>query len=103
MKGTIIHNYFSGESESGDDEVDSNLKHSKTMPESVISLDASDEFLKERVINLPQKDIEGTHNTEPGNFGAMQEIGKQVRHCQVYPIDFNGERDTFGLTNRNWK
>jgi len=59
--------FFSkGESESVDDEVDSNLKQSKTMPESVLSLDASDEYLKERVINLPQKDVEGTHNNEPG-------------------------------------
>lgn len=34
------------------------------MPELVISLDATDEFLKERVINLPQAEVEGTHNDE---------------------------------------
>ena len=37
-----------------------------TMPEVVISLDAGDEFLKQRVMNLPQSQVEGTHNTEDG-------------------------------------
>lgn len=36
------------------------------MPEVVISLDAGDEFLKERVMNLPQAIVEGTHNNEKG-------------------------------------
>ena len=35
-------------------------------PELVVSLEASNEFLKERVINLPQSKVEGTHNTEEG-------------------------------------
>ena len=34
--------------------------------ELVVSLDASNEFLKERVINLPQSKVAGTHNTEEG-------------------------------------
>lgn len=36
------------------------------MPEVVVSLDAGDEFLKQRVMNLPQRQVEGTHNTEDG-------------------------------------
>ena len=36
------------------------------MPEVVVSLDAGDEFLKQRVMNLPQSQVEGTHNTEDG-------------------------------------
>jgi len=36
------------------------------MPEVVISLDASDGFLKTRVMNLPEKVVAGTHNTEEG-------------------------------------
>ena len=36
------------------------------MPEVVISLDAGDGFLKHRVMNLPQRQVEGTHNTEDG-------------------------------------
>lgn len=38
------------------------------MPEVVISLDASDEFLKDRVMNLPQAVVEGTHNNEKGKI-----------------------------------
>ncbi|GFO41343.1 adenylate kinase 7-like [Plakobranchus ocellatus] len=34
------------------------------MPEFVIHLDATDEFLKERVMNLPEAVVSGTHNTE---------------------------------------
>ena len=37
-----------------------------TMPEVVISLNAGDDFLKQRVMNLPQSQVEGTHNTEDG-------------------------------------
>ena len=36
------------------------------MPEIVISLDASDDFLKERIMNLPESEVAGTHNTEEG-------------------------------------
>lgn len=36
------------------------------MPEVVVSLDAGDDFLKHRVMNLPQSQVEGTHNTEDG-------------------------------------
>lgn len=35
-------------------------------PDIIIKLDASDEFLKNRIMNLPEKLIEGTHNTEEG-------------------------------------
>ncbi|XP_063713342.1 adenylate kinase 7-like isoform X2 [Symsagittifera roscoffensis] len=34
------------------------------MPEVLVSLEAPDEFLRDRVMNLPEKLIEGTHNTE---------------------------------------
>ena len=34
--------------------------------ELVVSLDADNEFLKDRVINLPQTQVTGTHNTEEG-------------------------------------
>lgn len=46
-----------------------------TMPEVVISLDAGDEFLKQRVMNLPQRQVEGTHNTEDGE---LQLVGKKT-------------------------
>jgi len=34
------------------------------MPEVLVSMEAPDEFLRDRVMNLPEKLIEGTHNTE---------------------------------------
>ncbi|KAJ8045225.1 Adenylate kinase 7 [Holothuria leucospilota] len=37
-----------------------------TMPEVVLSLDAPDDFLKQRVMNLPEGVVAGTHNTESG-------------------------------------
>ena len=35
-------------------------------PEYVVSFDATDEFLAERVMSMDQKDVEGTHNDEDG-------------------------------------
>ncbi len=45
-----------------------------TMPEWVISLDAPDEFLKERVMNLPENLVAGTHNTEEGLLRRLVEF-----------------------------
>ena len=36
--------------------------------EVVVSLDAPDEFLKTRVMNLPESVVAGTHNTEEGEI-----------------------------------
>ena len=36
------------------------------MPEVVINLDAPDQFLRNRVMNLPEIVVAGTHNTEEG-------------------------------------
>ena len=40
--------------------------HKLMMPELVVCLDATDEFLRQRVINLPENVVFGTHNTEDG-------------------------------------
>lgn len=40
----------------------------------VISLDASDEFLKNRVMNLPESIVAGTHNTEEGLLRRLAEF-----------------------------
>lgn len=37
------------------------------MSETIVSLDASDDFLKTRIMNLPESKVAGTHNTEEGN------------------------------------
>lgn len=34
--------------------------------EFVFSLEGSDEFLRERMMNLPEEQVEGTHNNEEG-------------------------------------
>ena len=36
------------------------------MPEVVINLEAPDQFLRNRVMNLPEIIVAGTHNTEEG-------------------------------------
>jgi len=36
------------------------------MPELIVNLDAGDEFLRDRVMNLPENVVVGTHNTEAG-------------------------------------
>lgn len=36
------------------------------MPELIVNLDAADEFLRERVMELPENVVFGTHNTEEG-------------------------------------
>uniref|UniRef100_F6U2V6 Adenylate kinase 7 n=1 Tax=Ciona intestinalis TaxID=7719 RepID=F6U2V6_CIOIN len=46
---------------------------SSIMPEVVIALDAEDDFLKHRVMNLPEEVVQGTHNTEEGFLRRLQE------------------------------
>ena len=38
--------------------------HKLLMPQLIISLDAGDEFLRQRVMNLPESVVVGTHSTE---------------------------------------
>ena len=55
------------EAEAGDDDAELDATSSgNTLPQFLFSLDATDEFLKERVMNLPHLVVEGTHNTEEG-------------------------------------
>ncbi|XP_033112222.1 adenylate kinase 7-like [Anneissia japonica] len=44
------------------------------MPEVIISLNCTDEFLKDRVMNLPESVVAGTHNTEDGLQRRLQEF-----------------------------
>ncbi len=45
-----------------------------TMPEVVISLEAPDDFLKKRVMNLPEGLVAGTHNNEEGLIRRLTEF-----------------------------
>ena len=47
------------EEEEGKDNFDKNL-----IPQVVVCLDAEDSFLRERIMNLPENVVAGTHNTE---------------------------------------
>ncbi|KAJ7383963.1 Adenylate kinase 7 [Desmophyllum pertusum] len=56
-------------------EEDSPLSYDKLiMPEVVVSLEAQDEFLKTRVMNLPESVVAGTHNTEEGLMRRLAEF-----------------------------
>ena len=48
----------------GEDEDEAGEYDRLIMPKLIILLDASDDFLRERVINLPEIIVVGTHNTE---------------------------------------
>ena len=63
------------------------------MPKVVTTLDASDEFLKERVMNLPQAEVEGTHNTEEGKacVPSIAVALLSITQC----IDFKPRLDRF--------
>ena len=45
--------------------------------EVVVSLDAPDEFLKNRVMNLPESVVAGTHNTEEGLLQIIHDRSKK--------------------------
>ena len=47
--------------------------HIHAYTEVVVSLDAGDDFLKQRVMNLPESEVAGTHNTEDGGGCAICE------------------------------
>ena len=54
-------------------ENDSREDVTKTLPDFVISLEATDEFLIERVIVLPQRVVDNTHYTEENMLRRLQE------------------------------
>jgi len=65
--------FAAGDEEESEDS--RNTKFDQTiMPEIVLSLQASDEQLKNRVMNLPEEIIQGTHNTEEEFLRRLQEF-----------------------------
>jgi hypothetical protein len=46
-----------------------------------VSLDATDDFLKARVMNLPESVVAGTHNTEDGRL-----IYQYIYNMYVYAL-----------------
>lgn len=72
------------------------------IPEFVCSLDASDEFLKERVINLPESIVAGTHYNQDqflralSNYRAINTEDETVLNyfdeLEIHPIHIDVER-----------
>lgn len=58
-----------------DEDKDTEVKNANVaiLPELVVVLEASDEFLKERIMNLPESEIQGTHYTEQHMLRRMKE------------------------------
>ena len=46
------------------------------MPEVVVAFEANDEFLRQRIMNLPETVVAGTHNTEEGLVRRLFEYKK---------------------------
>lgn len=58
---------FAGDDDEGEAEEEGKSSFDKsTMPEVVVCMEADDAFLKNRIMNLPENVVTGTHNTEEG-------------------------------------
>lgn len=55
------------------------------LPELVVSLEASDDFLKERIIQQPEKQIQDTHYTEEHMIRRL----KEYRWCALSFVSLN--------------
>ena len=63
--------------EDAEEEEDSKLNYDKlAMPEVVVSLEAKDDFLRQRIMNLPETVVAGTHNTETGLMRRLADYRK---------------------------
>jgi adenylate kinase len=88
--------------EDGNDDVSSQY-NSSIMPDVVISLDASDEFLKDRVMNLPESVVTGTHFTQHeflsklSKFRVINEEDSTVLNyfdeLEVHPVHIDVMKD----------
>ncbi|XP_012286013.2 adenylate kinase 7 [Orussus abietinus] len=68
----------------------------KIMPELVISLEAHDEFLIERVINLPEKEVQGTHYMEREFLRRLREY-RERNTLDNTPLQFFDELEVHPL------
>jgi len=69
------------------------------MPEVVLTLQATNEFLKDRIMNLPEEKVQGTHNTEEEFTRRLQEfrtinvedetVLNYYDELEVHPITIN--------------
>lgn len=77
---TILYIYkisFSAAASEEEEEEDGKTPYDKAiMPEIVLQLQASDDFLRVRVMNLPESVVASTHNTEEGLLRRLAEYAK---------------------------
>ena len=63
--------------EDAEEEEDGKLNYNKLiMPDVMVCLEATDEFLRHRVMNLPETVVAGTHNTEEGLMRRLADYRK---------------------------
>lgn len=66
--------------EDKDEEVETGIREIK--PDLIISLEACDEFLKKRVIDLPERDVQGTHYSAEHMLRRLREY--RYKHFLSY-------------------
>lgn len=85
-----------GAEEEGGEEESKEPKFNKLItPEIIIKLDASDDFLCKRIMNLPEKLVQDTHNTEEGLSRRLSEFRENNNEdntvLNVFEEDFDLE------------
>lgn len=99
---------FEADEEEEVDEKDINY-NKNIMPEFIFSLEANDEFLHKRNINLPESVVAGTHNTEEGFTRRLTEFRRintedntvlnYFDELEFHPIKIDVMKDTSGMMN----
>jgi len=69
------------EEEFMDENIEGRNINTAILPELVVVLEASDEFLKERIINRPEREIQNTHYTEEHMLRRMREY-RYIRNIE---------------------
>ncbi|KYM83836.1 Putative adenylate kinase 7 [Atta colombica] len=87
-----------------DDNVEIRNVNTAILPELIIVLEASDEFLKERIINRPEREIQNTHYTEEHMLRRMREYRERntddntplqlFDEIEIHPLIISVETDT---------
>ncbi|XP_077272220.1 adenylate kinase 7 isoform X2 [Temnothorax americanus] len=87
-----------------DENVEEVRNDAAILPELVVVLEASDEFLKERIINRPEREIQNTHYTEEHMLRRMREYRERntddntplqlFDEMEIHPLVISVETDT---------
>lgn len=100
-------NEDSDEADEGDRTVQ--MYNEKIIPGTVFAFDASDNFLEERVMNLAEAEVTGTHNTEEGQtrrLRAHRQINTEENtvmnyfdELEIHPVDLDASKDESSITD----